>query len=512
MSQDNILELRGVTKDFPGVRAVNQVDFELKRGEVHAVIGENGAGKSTLMNILGGVLRPDAGEILVVDRPVRFANPAEANRSGIAVVFQELSLVPSLSIGENIYFNRQPRTALGFVDWKLLDQQARELLKVVNLDVHPRHLVRDLPVGRQQLVEILKALSLEPKILILDEPTSSLSADHTELLFAKIRHLRASGVSFIYISHHLPEIFQLADRVTILRDGSQIGTYSVSAVDEETLVKRMVGRELTNMYGTRTSEIGQVLFRFAKPALSGVGPIRLDLRKGEILGVAGLIGSGRTELAMEIAGITPNAKAKIELEGRLLAIRHPADAIRHGIAYMTEDRKKLGLFLSMSVRENNAAPSLPQFTNRLGFVRDREISRSAVQSRKRFSIATPSIRKTVVQLSGGNQQKVLLSMWVGVCPKVLIADEPTRGVDVGAKSEIYRHLRQLAASGVGIILISSELQEILGMSDRILVMREARFIAEFTREQASEENIILAATGLSERRNSVSDVNRENPR
>ena len=251
MSQENILELRGVTKDFPGVRAVNNVSFELKHGEIHALIGENGAGKSTLMNILGGVLRADAGEILFESRPVHFANPAEANRSGIAVVFQELSLVPSLSIAENIYFNRQPRTALGLVDWKLLDQRARDLLRVVNLDTNPRRLVRDLPVGRQQLIEILKALSLGPKILILDEPTSSLSAGETELLFAKIRDLKASGVSFIYISHHLTEIFQLADRVTILRDGHQVGTYTVSAVDEETLVRRMVGRELTHMYGTR---------------------------------------------------------------------------------------------------------------------------------------------------------------------------------------------------------------------------------------------------------------------
>ena len=506
MSQENILELGGVTKDFPGVRAVNDVSFQLKHGEVHALIGENGAGKSTLMNILGGVLRPDAGEILLEGQPVRFANPAEANRSGIAVVFQELSLVPSLSIAENIYFNRQPRTALGFVDWKLLDQRARDLLRVMNLDIHPRRLVRDLPVGSQQLIEILKALSLGPKILILDEPTSSLSADHTELLFAKIRSLRASGVSFIYISHHLTEIFQLADRVTILRDGHQVGTYPVSAVDEETLVKRMVGRELTHMYGTRASEIGQILFRFARPAPAGVEPIRLELRKGEILGVAGLVGSGRTELAMEIAGITPNAKSTIELEGGLLAARNPADAIRHGIAYMTEDRKKLGLYLSMSVRENNAAPSLRHFTDGLGFIRDGQITRSAVESRKRFNIATPSVRKTVGQLSGGNQQKVLLSMWVGVCPKVLLVDEPTRGVDVGAKSEIYRHLRQLAASGVGIILISSELQEILGMSDRILVMREGRFVAEFSQKQASEENIILAATGVSGRRNAVSDV------
>jgi ABC-type sugar transport system ATPase subunit len=503
MSQDKILELRGVTKDFPGVRAVNEVSFELKRGEVHALIGENGAGKSTLMNILGGVLQPDAGEILLENRPVRFTNPAEANRSGIAVVFQELSLVPSLSIAENIYFNRQPRTALGFVDWKLLDQQTREMLRLVHLDVHPRRLVRDLPVGRQQLIEILKALSLGPKILILDEPTSSLSADHTTLLFDKIRSLKASGVSFIYISHHLPEIFRLADRVTILRDGNQIGTYSVSAVDEETLVKRMVGRELTNMYGSRASEIGPTLFRFTKPSPSGIEPLRVELRTGEILGIAGLIGSGRTELAMEIAGITPNAEATIELGGKLLALRHPADAIGHGIAYMTEDRKQLGLYLSMSVRENNAAPSLPQFTNGWGWIRDREITRSAVASRKRFNIVTPSVRKAVVQLSGGNQQKVLLSMWVGVGPKVLIADEPTRGVDVGAKSEIYRHLRQLASSGVGILLISSELQEILGISDRILVMREGRFVAEFSHLDASEEKIIMAATGLSARRNPV---------
>jgi ABC-type sugar transport system ATPase subunit len=534
---ENILELRGITKAFPGVSAVNQVNFNLKPGEVHAVVGENGAGKSTLMNILGGVLQPDAGDIYLEGKLTWFADAADAGRRGIAVVFQELSLVPMLSVAENIFFNRQPVTPIGFVASNRLNNDARQLLRLFELTVDPSTPVRELSVSYRQIVEVLKAVSLCPKILILDEPTSSLGAAEIERLFFNIRRLKSEGVSLIYISHHLPEIFQIADRVTVLRDGRNAGTFATSQVDEELLVKRMVGRELTNRYGAPGDAVGDYYFRFERtegsresipnPADAGPNPgaaqisntpalqysarpnwrtsrkrlarapgVRLDLRRGEILGIAGLIGSGRSELAMEMVGITPNPRCAVFLEGRRLSFRHPADAIRQGVLYVTEDRKELGLYLSMSVQDNCVAPTLRTYANRIGFLSARRIRSAALSARQRFRIATPSVGKLVGELSGGTQQKVLLAMWTNARPKVLVVDEPTKGVDVGAKSEIYRLLRELARSGIGIIMISSELQEILGLSDRIKVMRGGRFVAEFSRETASEEKLILAATGL----------------
>jgi ABC-type sugar transport system ATPase subunit len=500
MPGEHILELRAITKDFPGVRAVDEVDFDLRQGEVHAIVGENGAGKSTLMNILGGVLHPDAGEITLEGRPVRFLDAADAGRQGIAVVFQELSLVPTLSVAENVYFNRQPIDRIGFVVSRRLHKATRQLLTLFNLDVNPAKAVAELSIGHRQIIEVIKAISLRPRIMILDEPTSSLSATEIDRLFDNIRRLKSDSVSFIYISHHLSEIFRIADRVTVLRDGKNAGTFNIAEVDEESLAKRMVGRELTNMYGQRASKIRDAYFQFERSAgETETSPsVRIALRRGEILGIAGLIGSGRSELAMEIVGITPNRRCTVLLNGRRFRFRHPAEAIEQGIVYLTENRKELGLYLSMSIQDNCVASTLRTYANRLGFISDRQISLTALDARQRFNIATPNVRKLVGQLSGGNQQKVLLAMWTGTRPKVLIVDEPTRGVDVGAKSEIYQLLRDLAAAGIGIIMISSELQEILGMSDRITVMRNYRFVAEFSREEASEEKLILAATGLAE--------------
>ncbi|HZC36277.1 MAG TPA: sugar ABC transporter ATP-binding protein, partial [Chthoniobacterales bacterium] len=369
MSGEYILELRGIRKDFPGVRAVNQVDFGLKAGEVHAVVGENGAGKSTLMNILGGVLQPDAGEIFLEGRHTQFADAADAGRKGIAVVFQELSLVPMLSVAENIFFNRQPITPIGFVASQRLNSETRQLLTLFKLKVNPTKPVRELSMSHRQIVEVLKAISLRPKILILDEPTSSLGAAEIDRLFLNIRRLKSEGVSIIYISHHLPEVFRVADRVTVLRDGRNAGTFYTSQIDEESLVKRMVGRELTNMYGEPGNRVGDYYFRLER---SEDGPesnpaIRLDLRRGEILGIAGLIGSGRSELAMEMVGVTPNRRSAVFLDGRRLSFRHPADAIKHRVVYLTEDRKELGLYLSMSVQDNCVAPTLRAYANRAGF-------------------------------------------------------------------------------------------------------------------------------------------------
>ena len=495
MADNVILQLRGITKTFPGVRALDRVDFGLRRGEVHALVGENGAGKSTLMHIVGGVYRPDAGEILVGGRPVRFRSAHDAAMQGISVVYQELSLAPNLSVAENIFANRQPVRAANLIDWSALDRQSRELLHRFHLDLSPRTPVRRLSMAQQQVIEILKAMSYRPRVLVLDEPTSSLTATDTQRLFRNMERLKAEGTSIVYISHHLREVFQVADRVTVLRDGRHVETLPAAGLTEDAIVKRMVGRTLGNIYGERASEIGPEYFRVEGAAAGRFSDVSLTLRRGEILGVAGLVGSGRTELARALFGAEPLAAGNVALDGRPLRLRSPGRAIAAGLGYLTEDRKDQGLFLRMTVRDNCIAPGLARFADRLGLMDERRVDQFAEASRSRFDIVTPSIGQTVRNLSGGNQQKLLLAMWMGVAPKVLIADEPTRGVDVGAKSEIYRLLRQLAATGVGIILISSDLLEVLGLADRILVMRRGRIAGSFGRREATEENVIACATG-----------------
>jgi ABC-type sugar transport system ATPase subunit len=497
VSDELVLELRQIVKTFPGVRALDGAKLELRKGEVHALVGENGAGKSTLMNIAGGVLRPDSGQIILDGQPVSFANPHAAAQAGIAVVFQELSLVPNLSVAENIFAHRQPVGALGLIRWRELHNQTRPLLGRFSLDIDPGTPVSRLSVAQRQVVEILKAMSHAPKVLILDEPTSSLTSTETRLLFQNIRQLKAEGVAFIYISHHLSEVFEIADRVTVMRDGRYVETFDAKEVTEDLLVRKMVGRELLNIYGQRAAPVGPAYFSIRGAAKGkAFEDISFGLRRGEILGLAGLVGAGRTELGRAIAGIEPLDRGEMILDGRPLRIRTPQQAIQSGIGYLTEDRKEQGLFLRMAIRDNCVAPSLRNFTGRAGVVRDGEIRDFAEAIRERFRIVAPSTRQRVGNLSGGNQQKVLLSMWMGIKPKVLIVDEPTRGVDVGARSEIYALLRDLAASGVGILMISSDLQEILGLSDRILVMRAGALAAEFDRAQATEERIIASATGV----------------
>ena len=484
-----ILQTEEIVKTFPGVRALDRVSFDLRKGEVHALVGENGAGKSTLMHILGGVYPADSGRILMDGQEVRFADPRSAALHGISVVFQELSLSHNLSIAENIFANRQPIMLGGFVDWDELYSQAGGTLNLFKWDIEPETPVGELSTAEQQVVEILKAVAREPKVLILDEPTSSLTAVEIEMLFTNIRRLRKEGLSIIYISHHLGEVFEIADRVTVLRDGKLVETCPVKDVTEEDLVKKMVGRELADMYGSRTFLAGKERFRLESRDIS------FSVKAGEIVGIAGLAGAGRTELGRAIFGSEP-LKGCVFLDGKPIIIRSPEDAIANRIAYMTEDRKDDGLFLDMTIRENTAAPSLREFGGRLGFVDERAMTTFAEDFCGRFNIVTPSPWQTVGLLSGGNQQKVLLSMWIGIRPLLLIADEPTRGVDVGAKSEIYHLLRKLASEGVGIILISSDLQEILGMSDRILVMRSGRLAGEFAGAEATEERVIACASGV----------------
>ncbi|HEX2970728.1 MAG TPA: sugar ABC transporter ATP-binding protein, partial [Tepidisphaeraceae bacterium] len=401
------------------------------------------------------------------------------------------------ALARPIFPNRQPTRELNLIDWGRLNEMTRSYLKLFELDIDPGTPVKELSVAHRQVVEILKAMSHRPCILILDEPTSSLTSQETRLLIENIRRLKREGVAFIYISHHLSEIFEIADRVTVMRDGQYVETFEVGNVDEETLVRKMVGRELSNVYGQRQSEIGEVYFEVKGAGRrGGFADVNFSLRKGEILGLAGLVGAGRTELGRAIAGIEPMETGQMLLEGRAVRIRTPGQAIGQRIGYLTEDRKEQGLFLRMPIRDNCAAPSLRRFASWLGWMNDSAVGQFAENNRRDFNIVTPGVWQRVGNLSGGNQQKVLLSMWMGIGPKVLIVDEPTRGVDVGARSEIYALLRQLAAKGVGIIMISSDLQEILGLSDRVLVMREGRIAAELPRQRATEETLIAAATGV----------------
>ena len=491
------LEAQEIVKTFPGVRALDRVSFDLKPGEVHALVGENGAGKSTLMHVLGGVYQPDSGRIRVNGEEVKFADPHDASRRGIGVVFQELSLSENLSIAENIFANRQPLLYANLIDWWELYAHAEDVLRLFDWEIDPRTPVAELSTARRQVVEILKAIAGEPSVLILDEPTSSLTAAETEMLFKNIGRLKAEGQSVIYISHHLGEVFQVADRVTVLRDGKLVETCAIQDVTEEDLVRKMVGRELSDMYGSRTSPIGPERFRLEVPSDrsdgSDMSDMTLSVRAGEIVGIAGLAGAGRTELARAIFGLETLHGGRMFLDGQPVSIRSPEEAIAARIAYMSEDRKDDGLFLEMTIRENCAAPSLRDFAGPLGLVDESAMTGFSEALCEQFGVVTPSAWQKVGLLSGGNQQKVLLAMWIGIRPLLLIADEPTRGVDVGAKSEIYHLLRELAADGVSIIMISSDLPEILGLSDRILVMRNGRIVGEFPREEATEEKIIEAA-------------------
>jgi ABC-type sugar transport system ATPase subunit len=494
---DPALEVRGLKKSFPGIRALDSVNFRLNRGEIHALVGENGAGKSTLIHLLGGIYSPDAGEIRVNGRRVHLTKPRHAAALGIAIVFQELSLAPNLSLAENIFCNRQPISALGLIRRHELTALARQALKSFDLRVDPWTPVKLLSVAQAQVIEILKALSQKPRVLILDEPTASLGAAETARLFEAVWRCKAGGGSVIYVSHRLSEVLQIADQVSVLRDGRHVATRCISDVNEEELARLMVGRPLANIYGARSTPIGPEVLRLEGGAC---GPRVRDasfcVRQGEILGLAGLVGAGRTELARAIFGAEPLEGGRLFLHDRPVRIRSPREAIHHGIAYVTEDRKGQGLFLRSTLRENCVSPALASFTGPLGLLREWAISAFAAESRRRYRIATPDIRNQVRNLSGGNQQKVLVAMWMGVRPVVLIVDEPTRGVDVGARSEIYQLLRESAARGVGILLISSDLPELLGMCDRIAVMRAGRIAGVFPREDATEVNVIACATGL----------------
>ena len=495
-----VLEARGITKTFPGVKALDQVNLQVKKGEVHGLVGENGAGKSTLMLTLAGIHKPDAGEIFLEDERVSFDSPHDAHRKGIGIVFQELSLVPNLSVAENIFAHRQPTRRFGWIDSKRLYQQTLTMLALFDITtIDPATPVRELALAEQQVVEILKAISLNPKVLILDEPTSSLTDFEVKELFKNIWILKECGLSCIYISHHLSEIFEIADTVTVLRDGQFIYDALVDEIDEDFLVSKMVGRTLGNIYGGRSENavIGDVLFQAENISRSDAFEnVDFCVNHGEIVAFAGLVGAGRTEVARAVFGAEPIESGQLRLEGKPLKINTPQQAIQAGIGYVSEDRKTQGLFLQFSLQANFVANHLADFANSWGFLREKSMETYARQAVKEFGVATPGVTQTVDNLSGGNQQKVLLGTWFGIQPKLLIVDEPTKGVDVGAKSDIYAFLRSLAATGVGILMISSDLNEVLGIEDRILVMRNGRINGELSREEGTEERIIAIASGI----------------
>ncbi|UWX74232.1 sugar ABC transporter ATP-binding protein [Burkholderia gladioli] len=495
------LEVSRISKTFPGVRALDQVSLHVSRGEVLALAGENGAGKSTLMKILTGVLQPDAGGTIAVEgRPVVLADSHHARALGIGIIYQELSVVDNLSIAENIFLAREPLNRLGFVDRARMNREARELLAGIGMTIDPRRLVGELSVGQKQMVEIAKAVSCQPRILIMDEPTASLSHHETRLLLELIARLRAREIGVVYISHRLEELFELADRVTVLRDGSTVADAPMAAVDRAWLVRKMVDRELDELYAKSAShatrevvlEVEGLSMRWRKGAPGWVRDVSFRVHRGEILGIAGLVGAGRTEIMEMIFGMRP-ASGEVRVAGRPVAIRGPHDAIAHGIGFATEDRKGQGLVAGMSIRENFSLTHLESYSP-WQFVRHAEEARRCREFVRELGVKTPSIEQKVINLSGGNQQKVVLAKWLARRPRLLIVDEPTRGIDIGAKAEVHALLTRLAEQGVAIIAISSDLQEVLAISDRILVVREGRVTGDFARDEASQERVMAAAT------------------
>jgi ABC-type sugar transport system ATPase subunit len=494
------LEVKNIKKSFPGVLAVDNLSFSLKEGEVLALLGENGAGKSTLTKVICGALKPEEGIILLDGEEQHFESAHDAMKAGVGMVYQELSMVGSMSVAENIFMNRQPVAKLGNIKWDKLYKDTEEILKKFNLNINPRTLVKKLSVGEQQLLEILKAISFNPKVIILDEPTSSLTDIETKILFENIESLKKEGYSLIYITHKLSEVFEVADRVLVMRDGQYIDCKNIDEVSERDIVRMMVGREIKELYGEehKNRKIHDKFF-FEVEGLSAEGlykEISFGVKRGEIVGIAGLIGSGRTEMALGIFGAHKKDKGEIKFDGLKIEINSPIDAIRNKIAYLTEDRKKFGLYLRSSVKANLIATNLKEFSVR-GMMNKSKIEDYAKVEIEKFSIATPSINQNMGNLSGGNQQKGLISMWMGIEPELLIIDEPTRGVDVGAKAEIYENIKKFSDRGKGVVVISSELPELIGICDRVIVMNQGMINGELIREELSEDLIMEMATDIS---------------
>lgn len=494
ISEENILELSSITKKFPGVLALNKVDFNLQKGEVHALVGENGAGKSTLIKIISGVHKRDGGKIKFKGKEVDIKGPKHSRNLGISVIYQEFNLVPYLSIAENIFLGREDLKAKTIIDKKEIYQKSKKILKDLGIDIDPKTIIADLGVAMQQMVEIAKAISMKSDIIIMDEPTAALGDSEIEELFKTIEDLKNNGISIIYISHRLQELWEVADRVTVFRDGEYIATHPIAETDKDLLINEMVGRELKEQFPERNVQIGNKVLEVKN--LSGSGflkNISFTVKKGEILGFAGLVGSGRTELMRCIFGADKINSGEIHINGQKENIANPRQAIEAGIGFITEDRKKQGLVLVRSVKENISLTDLSQIMDGI-VLNSKKDKNLAAEYIDKLNIKTPSEEQEVKFLSGGNQQKVVLAKWLIRDTKILIFDEPTRGIDVGAKKEVYTLMNQLAAQGVGIIMISSELPEILGMSDRIMVMNHGEIVGKLNVEEADQEKILSLAT------------------
>jgi rhamnose transport system ATP-binding protein len=487
--------LAHITKSFTGLKVVKDVSFDVRPGEVHALLGENGAGKSTLIKIMAGLYQPDEGEIAINGIPTKFATPRDAHAAGIATVHQELLLFPELTVAENIFLGQTPKTKLGMLDWPAMRSRARALLDSLDspeLDIDAK--VGTLSVANRQRVEIARSLSQDARVVIMDEPTAALADADVARLMDIVRRLKSRGVAIVYVSHRMPEIFALADRVTVLRDGARVGTKDIGEVDEGVLVNMMVGRVIDRLYPKKLGESGASILELREIShRSAVRDISFELRAGEILGIAGLVGSGRTELALTIFGITPATSGTILLEGKPVRIGSPEAARDLGIAYIPEDRGTQGLIRTQTIAENVALANLKKLTRGL-FIDATKLLRSARQAIERFGIKARGPQQVVRELSGGNQQKVVLGKWLSTDPRILIMDEPTRGIDVGAKAEIHQLMRKLASEGMAILMISSELPEVLGMSDRVLVMNGGKIVAGFGEGEATPEAVGSAMT------------------
>ncbi|AUO67685.1 ribose transport system ATP-binding protein [Citrobacter amalonaticus] len=494
---ETFLQMNHITKRFPGVLALSNVNFTLRKGEVHALLGENGAGKSTLMKILSGVYQPDEGDIIFEGKPVSFSDPLSAQNAGITIIHQEFNLFPELTVEENIFIGREfCKNNRWRLDEKQQRQAATEILQKLNLNISPETLVSDLTVAQQQMVEIAKAISVNAKILIMDEPTAALTETEIESLFQVTRLLKAQGTGIVYISHRLEELALIADRATVMRDGQYIDTVDYETVKISELIAMMVGRELGNIYPRREARTHQepVLEVNGLTRKGVLNNIDFTLNRGEILGFAGLMGAGRTELARAIFGADPIDSGTIKLNGKAIEIKGISDAIAQGISYLTEDRKKEGLALNLSVERNIMLGNYPEYADRFGHVDSKRCQQTSEEQVRALRIKTPHLEQAALNLSGGNQQKIIIARWVCKDTDILIFDEPTRGIDVGAKLEIYELMNRLVAKGKSIIMISSELPEVLGMCDRILVMRSGRITGELTADNATQEKIMQYAT------------------
>ncbi|MDX3237617.1 sugar ABC transporter ATP-binding protein [Streptomyces sp. ME03-5709C] len=490
-----VLALEGVSKSFGAVRALRGVSLRLHAGEAHALAGENGAGKSTLIKTLAGVHRPDTGTVLLDGRPVEFHGPGDARDAGVAVIYQEPTLFPDLSVAENIFVGRQPRRSFGRVDHKAVREAAAELFRRLGVDLDPEQPARGLSIADQQLVEIAKALSFDARVLIMDEPTAALTGSEVARLFGVVRSLREQGAAVLFISHRLEEIFALCQRVTTLRDGAWVASEPLDGLTEDDLVRRMVGRDLDELYPKQAAEIGEVALSVRRLTREGVfTDVSFEVRRGEIVGLAGLVGAGRSEVARAIFGVDRRDAGEVVVDGKPLRGGAPSLAMAAGIALVPEDRRAQGLVMDMSIERNIGLTGFAA-TARGGLMSRRAERSRALDWAVRLQVKYARLADVVGTLSGGNQQKVVLAKWLATAPEVLIVDEPTRGIDVGTKAEVHRLLSRLASEGVAVLMISSDLPEILGMADRVLVMHEGRLTAEIPRAEATEESVMAAATG-----------------